>query len=367
MVGASLYSIVFSRRQVKKTGGKWMANQEHLEYLLQGTTHWNTWNATQLPGFRPDLSRADLFSADLRFADLSTVDLSGAILSEAILSFARLIRANLTKADLSEAILTKADLSGANLTKADLSEAILSEAILNGANLSGANLSGAIVDRTHFSNLDLRGVKGLDTLKHKGPSTIGTDTLERSHGDLPDSFLRGVGLSDTFIAYARSLVARPIEYYTCFISYASHDQDFAERLHADLQSKGVRCWFAPEDLKIGEKFWHRIDESIKLYDKLLVVLSEHSVESEWVEREVMAALEKERQQKRPVLFPITLDEAFKQTSAPWAADIRRSRHTGNFIRWKQHDAYQKAFTRLLRDLKAEAQKMASRDATTNDR
>src|SRR5207245_3282529 len=105
--------------------------------------------------------------------------------------------------------------------------------------------------------------------------------------------------------------------------------------------------------KIGEKFWHRIDESIRLYDKLLVVLSQHSVESEWVEREVIAALEKERQQQKLVLFPITLDEVFKRTFAPWAADLRRQRHIGDFSHWKNHDNYQKAFHRLLRDLKTE--------------
>jgi len=36
-----------------------------------------------------------------------------------------------------------------------------------------------------------------------------------------------------------------------FISYSSKDQAFAERLHADLQNKGVRCWFAPHDLPIS--------------------------------------------------------------------------------------------------------------------
>jgi hypothetical protein len=105
-------------------------------------------------------------------------------------------------------------------------------------------------------------------------------------------------------------------------------------------------------LKIGEKFWHRIDESIRLYDKLLVVLSEHSVASAWVENEVMAALEKEHQQQKPVLFPIKLDEAVMQTTLPWAAHMRRTRHIGDFTKGKQHDDYQKAFTRLLRDLKA---------------
>ena len=40
--------------------------------------------------------------------------------------------------------------------------------------------------------------------------------------------------------------------------YSSQDQAFAERLHADLQSKGVHCWFAPEDMKIGDKIRPRM-------------------------------------------------------------------------------------------------------------
>src|SRR6266567_568074 len=43
----------------------------------------------------------------------------------------------------------------------------------------------------------------------------------------------------------------------------------------------------------------------------------------WVENEVMAALEKEQQHPKPVLFPIKLDELVMQTSLPWAASIRR--------------------------------------------
>jgi hypothetical protein len=150
-------------------------------------------------------------------------------------------------------------------------------------------------------------------------------------------------------------VTHPVAYSTCFLGYASQDLDFAERLYADLQSNGVRCWFAPEDRKISENFWHSLDESIRLYDTFLVVLSEHSVNSEWVEREVMAALEKEQQQNQLVLFPITLDKRVKQTNVPWAVEIRRTRHIEDFSRWKDQNAYQQAFKRLLLDLQAHDQ------------
>jgi hypothetical protein len=34
-------------------------------------------------------------------------------------------------------------------------------------------------------------------------------------------------------------------------------QALAERLYADLPNKGVRCWYAPEDMKIGDAFRSR--------------------------------------------------------------------------------------------------------------
>ena len=138
--------------------------------------------------------------------------------------------------------------------------------------------------------------------------------------------------------------------FSCFISYSSQDHAFAEQLHADLEQRGVQCWFAPHDMKIGDKIRQRIEDSIQEHDKLLLVLSEHSVESVWVESEVETAFEKERQQKRLMLFPIRLDDAVMQTNTAWAGDIRRIRFIGDFRQWQDGAAYQQALQRLLRDL-----------------
>jgi len=116
---------------------------------------------------------------------------------------------------------------------------------------------------------------------------------------------------EPFVVQTKALVAamEPIQFYSCFLSYSSKDQEFAERLYADLQQKHVRCWFAPEDMKIGERIRPRIDEAIRVHDKLLLVLTESSMKSAWVEKEVETAFEKERKQSRTVLFPIRLDDA----------------------------------------------------------
>ena len=106
-------------------------------------------------------------------------------------------------------------------------------------------------------------------------------------------------------------------------------------------------------LKIGDKIRPSIDESIRLHDKLLLVLSEHSVASQWVEQEVEAAFEKERQENCTVLFPIRLDDVVMEIKDGWPALIRNTRNIGDFTRWMDHDAYRKGLERLLHDLKAE--------------
>jgi hypothetical protein len=41
-------------------------------------------------------------------------------------------------------------------------------------------------------------------------------------------------------------------------------------------NSGVRCWFAPHDLPIGEKILDALDAAIRLRDKVVLILSEHS-------------------------------------------------------------------------------------------
>ncbi len=199
--------------------------------------------------------------------------------------------------------------------------------------------------------MDLRDIKGLAEIRHEGPSAVVLSTIQLPPDGSAIHFLRGAGVPDEWIADYRGHMMSPIFYHSCFISYSSQNELLARRLHADLQDEGVRCWFAPEDLKIGDKFRARIDEAIHLHDKLLLILSEQAVASTWVESEVEAALEKEAREKREVLFPICIDGSILTTKQAWAANLRRMRHIGDFIHWTEPEAYQQAFERLQRDLK----------------
>ena len=172
----------------------------------------------------------------------------------------------------------------------------------------------------------------------------------RSKG-VPLEFWRGCGLPDQIIEYLPSLTGNAIQFYSCFISYSSKDQEFAERIHADLQSKGVRCWFAPHDLPIGKKILDGLDEAIRMRDKVVLILSEDAIASDWVEDEVTTAFEEERRRKETILFPIRLDEAVLETNEAWASKLR-ARNIGDFTKWKERDAYKATFERMVRDLRS---------------
>ncbi|GHO98878.1 hypothetical protein KSF_089260 [Reticulibacter mediterranei] len=283
-------------------------------------------------------AKANLSGASLGGANLSGVDLSGVDLSGAYLHLT-----DFTGANLKNAILSEVDLTEANLSEADLSETILREADLRGVRLL----------ETVFAENDLSTVKGLAEIEHYGPSRVVLHTVKLPQDGSALHFLYGVGIPDEWIDVYRVQMMSPIQYHSCFISYSSKDDVLARRLHADLQDHGVRCWFVPEDMKIGDKIRARIDEAIHMQDKLLLLLSEHAIASTWVEDEVEAALEKEQRQQREVLFPVRLDESVMQTDKAWAAKLRRTRHIGDFTHWTDPRAYQQAFARLLRDLKSE--------------
>jgi hypothetical protein len=299
-----------------------MPNEEQVAILKKGVEAWSAWR-DENPHIRPDLSGADLRGANL-----------GA-------TFMR------------EANLSDANLSAANLSEAKLFAANLRWATLRGADLTGADLSKAHLRHTVLGSTTLTEVKGLNLCRHEGPSVIDFPTLSTlgSSDLLPTAFLRGVGLPDNVIDYLPSLLNTAIQFYSCFISYSSKDEAFAKRLHADLQNNGVRCWFAPHDMRIGDKIIDPIDEAIRLRDKVLLILSEGAIASDWVEGEVTRALEEERARKQIVLFPVRIDDAVMQTSEAWARLLRGQRNIGDFARWKEHDQYQGSFERLMRDLR----------------
>lgn len=381
-------------------------NPEHVDVVRQGSDAINAWRNAH-PAQRLDLSGADLPLAKLAEVDLSRANLSmtnlleadlsgtllyGADLSHSIISGAHLAQADLFEANLTDAILSGADLFAANLSQANLSRADLSAtecyvtdfagaaldhadlsyATLDRANLSRTMFTGATFNETVFADCDLSAALGLDTVRHEGPSTLGLDTVVRSRGQLPAAFLRGAGVPDSVATYVHSLKSDAPPFYTCFISHASRDQEFARRLYADLQLRGVRCWTVPETSNVGRRVWKKADRTIRVYDKLLVICSGNSLQNPQVLRELDRALLKEqaiarendqanrenghssgtsRLREPEVLLLVRIDNyVFDGWQHPRKTDLTR-RAIGDFVGWSQSPRkYEHSLAYLLHTL-----------------
>ena len=286
----------------------------------------------------------------------------GADLGGMDLSHARLAMADLTEANLSGADLSYADLKWSNMRGANLSEAILQGATLSWARLSGTDFSRAIAKFTVFADIDLSETIGLNTVKHYGPSIIGIDTLYKSGGTIPESFLRSCGVPDEFIVAMPTTIkaqqANPFD--SCFISCSTKDEEFIERLYSRLQAQRVPVWFAPKDIRGVKKLHEQIEIAIQMYDRLLIVLSEDSLQSEWVMTEIREAWKRERAENRRKLFPIRLVDldtlrAWKCFDADVGKDLAveiREYFIPDFSNWKDHDAFEAEFAGLLNGLRA---------------
>jgi hypothetical protein len=207
-------------------------------------------------------------------------------------------------------------------------------------------------------------------------------TIFLSKGKIPVKFLRGCGLSDWEIESAKLYLpglsadqvtdigykviqlraGNPIQYYSVFISYSTKDQEFAQRLYDDLQDSGVRCWFAPHDVQGGKKLHEQIDSAIQRNDRTLLILSDASMESEWVKTEIAKTRQKESQEKRQVLFPIRLVDfskiqewvCFDADRGKDSAREIREYYIPDFSHWQEEKSYRPSFERLLKDLRAKA-------------
>jgi hypothetical protein len=128
-----------------------------------------------------------------------------------------------------------------------------------------------------------------------------------------------------------------------------------------MRAEHLRVWFAPEDIRAGQKLYEQIDRAIQVHDRLLLILSENSMQSEWVTTEIRRARRTEIEERRRKLFPITIVDfdkvrSWKCFDADNGKDLAvevREYYIPDFSNWKDHDAFEAAFNRLLRDLRAE--------------
>ena len=373
-----------------------MANPEHVEIVKQGAKAIDEWRKDN-PGAGMDLTEANLIETDLTGANLEgasllRVNLDGAGLMGADLSRANLKGGFLWCTDLTEANLKGTDLTRVNLLEGKLTGANLTEAYLYRTMLTDVNLTKTLFNKTRFyktilSGLDftaINNISDLETTIHHGASHIDHRTLELSKGKIPDIFLQRCGLAPWEILnskmYDRNLspaflneinthmmIKRqgdPIEKIYIpesitnkvggiFISYCHDDKAFVEKLHAALEEKGYSIWRDDHELVSGPLERQLID-AIRAHDVVLLVLSKKSIDSQWVELELEEALDMEKDLKRDILCPITLDDAWvsklKETGSRVLWRKIKKKNILSFEDWEETEAYNNIFQKLTKGL-----------------
>jgi hypothetical protein len=161
------------------------------------------------------------------------------------------------------------------------------------------------------------------------------DTFILSEGKIPEVFLRGCGLSDADIEYAKLSnpalgreeinkilhkihelrAAQALQFSPLFISYSPVDARFADEIGGKLDEKGIRYWRDVHDMNTA-RMEKQIDRAIRQNSTVLLVLSEHSLNSAWVEYEVHATRELKKETGRAVLHAVALDDGWKNNRWP---------------------------------------------------
>jgi hypothetical protein len=264
------------------------------------------------------------------------------------------------------------------MKKCNISKSDFENAKFINTNFSGSNCRSAYLSGTAFYNCDLSKIKYLTQCDHGDKSSIDSDTIKRTKERLPDEFLRDVGflkwevelnklhISDLNSAEITDIIyevynlktSKPIQFYSCFISYSHQDEKFARSLHRRLQSDGLHVYFAPHNMLPGKKIKDQIDDAVIQYDKLLLILSEKSIKSNWVMYELRKAYETEINSGQRMLFPVSIVDyehirdwkCFDDEKAIDYAKEVRSYYIPDLKNWKNKTSFNKEYKKLIKAL-----------------
>jgi hypothetical protein len=122
------------------------------------------------------------------------------------------------------------------------------------------------------------------------------------------------------------------------LSHSGKDKPFVRDLVQKLEQSGVTIWLDERELSIGDSITQKIGLAIDKMDYFAVVLSNNSINSAWVQKEIQDALSKELNQKRVVVLPLLLEEV---TVPPFLKDKV-------FADFTSKDKFEESFQKLLK-------------------
>jgi len=167
-----------------------------------------------------------------------------------------------------------------------------------------------------------------DTVADKYIARLGELALQRARDDW------GVQEESGKAALEKLRSSKPSPYQSVFISYSSHDNEFARRLHRELLKRGVLTWFDEHDIPVGESFVDTVGKAIETHDRVALCCSQASLSSKRLMKEIKSALNKEQRAGVLVLLPLALDRyALHERQDPLTKTLRE-RSVADFSRWR---------------------------------
>jgi hypothetical protein len=111
-----------------------------------------------------------------------------------------------------------------------------------------------------------------------------------------------------------------------FLSHSSKDKFFARKIAQELQAHGVRVWIDEAEINVGDSLTEKIGSAIHETEFMGIVLSRNSVNSNWVQKELQIALNKEIAQRKMVVLPMLLEQV---EMPPFLKDKKYADFTGD--------------------------------------
>jgi TIR domain len=181
----------------------------------------------------------------------------------------------------------------------------------------------------------------LDELKRRGFSIFGY--LDKG----------GLDKGDFFRIVIKEIIDRALDLWkektriSLFISYSHCDNRFIDRLEQGFRLSQIHCWRDVHHTTSG-RLEKQIERAIRENPIVLLVLSENSVKSDWVQHEARLARINEVARGCDILCPITLDDAWK--TCRWPDRLREQIMEYNivdFSGWEDETKFQEVFLRLI--------------------
>ncbi|WP_413582385.1 toll/interleukin-1 receptor domain-containing protein [Bdellovibrio sp. HCB288] len=186
----------------------------------------------------------------------------------------------------------------------------------------------------------------LESALRKAATVIGIDDFEPSnfaallkwanHLKVLEPHFSVEEMVDEAVAQKENRHRNKTQKIVAFLSHSSKDKPFIRQLAADLESEGVSVWLDEQRILVGDSISEKIGQGLAESDYFLIALSDASMSSEWVKKELSAALLSEIEKRQVGVLPIKLSEC----------------EIPNLIKDKKYADFSKSYKQGLKDLLA---------------